>query len=145
MNKTKKIALILFFTLSILSIVYIYLKTKSENRVAIPTPIPVVFELQKAIPGNNSEVSILPTQSIEFQFSKAINTNKLILTTTPYEPFTFEKINGNKTLLIRPTPTWEVNRQYQIKFTIESEDGEKLPEFTYKFKITPMKDSLLTE
>lgn len=145
MNKKNKILLAIFIILSVLSIFFIYFQNKKNSGISTPTPKPINFELLKTIPASGSETPILPTSSIEFQFSKEIDIKSLILTTTPYEPFTFDTIDGGKTLLVRPTPAWEVKKNYQIKFTINSIEGETIPEVIYNFKIVPLTDSPLVD
>lgn len=144
--RKNKYLLIILTLLSVLPIVFIWIKISKNSQRIEPLPTPVKFELLKEIPKNGSETSILKTQSIEFQFSKKINKDSLTLTTTPYEPFTIELIDGDKTLLVRPTPTWKEKIEYTIKFTVNSLEGESLDnEIIYKFKIIPMTDSALTE
>lgn len=142
----KKLLFIILFILATISVLFIYYQSKNNNIEPIATPIPVKFELLKEIPSSGSISTILPTSAIEFDFSKPIDPNSIIVIVKPNIAFTFETSADKKILYLKSNPVWEVNKQYVISLDLKSTDGENLPEkINYSLKITKMTDSNLTE
>ena len=145
-NKKTRILITILFFFSIISVYWIYTKTKSTTQIIKPTPIPVKYEFIKAIPQTGSVSTIPATSAIEFYFTKPIQEGSADVIISPETSLTFSSDSVLKSFYIRAVPAWKLGVKYNIKVNIRSESGEILQEpINYSFELKQMKDSLLTE
>lgn len=145
--QNKKIRIIaVFLIVSIISVVWIILKTIKQPNLPVSTPVPVVFGLLKAIPQNGVNTTIVPTSAIEFIFNKSINPNTLIVSINPQSELKYEASQNGRSVFVRVTPFWETNMNYKITLNVQSDEGEKLSqEIQYPLRIIKQTESNLIE
>lgn len=143
--KIKKYILLIFLVLITFLVVVVINRNKKETQKATPTPKPIEFKFNKAIP-QGGDVNIFETSSIEFYFTRPVSKELTKVSVSPdikYEISTNSQFNS---LYIRPLPEWDIKTEYTIDIEAISLDGTKMSDkINYKFKIEPIKDSLLTE
>jgi len=143
--KNKKFILIILFILALISIVWIYLKSKGQGVTSLPTPIPRIFQLSGIAPKNGVDATIIPTTAIEFMFNKSIDPDTLVVTIDPETEFSFEVAENRRSFFVRPIPSWTIDQNYMIKIIIESDEGEKIPEIEYPLRLKKIIESDFNE
>jgi len=142
----KRLIFLALFVISVISLVWLFSLSKKPAISPTPTPVPTKFELIKAIPTNGSKNLFPATSAIEFDFSKQIDINTLVITSTPKADVAFETDQGGKILFIRALGGWRLATTYEITVDVVSKDKDKLPEnIIYTFEANIPKSSQMDE
>lgn len=126
--------------------VWIFSMTNKQRPVK-PSPTPnVKFELVRTIPANGSKDFSPNTSALEFDFSKPIDINTLILTSVPKTPLIFETNNEGNALYIRTQDGWKIGTNYTLTIDVSSIDKENLDnKIIFTFESNFPKSSLMDE
>lgn len=146
-KKNKKRIIVFLIFISILSVFWILSQTKKVPKTT-PTPIgaPLQFKLLRTNPAYGVGAQIINTNAIDFKFSKPIDVSTLVVNISPEIEFSFETDEENRVLYIIPNPNWTTDQLYKFLISVNSKDGDKLPEkIEYQLQIKPITTSELTE
>lgn len=139
------IILFILGILAIISVIWIYSKSKNSNTQPLPTIVPKIFELSNIAPKNGVDVMIIPTTAIEFTFNKSINPNSVVVNIDPAEDIKFETSENRRHVYVRPTSSWEIGKLYTITLSLESDEGEKIENINYQLKLKKITESDFNE
>jgi hypothetical protein len=141
-----------YFPIAIFAVILIsVLLVGSKIRKAPPevsiTPTPSPFGLIRVFPPQENQEFLNDTKmALQFTFSRPVDTTTTVVTIKPTIAFRLSADFSGNTLYISPIDDWETSVEYKVAIEARSRDNEVTTSpIEYSFRITPQKDSALTE
>ena len=99
----KKYKVLLIFIVFAIVFVVVYF-AKKEPAVPIPTPPPVVFELEQFFPAQGTYELVIPNFAIHFTFTKPFDVAGTAVKIEPFTDFEISTDDAGTTLFVMPVP-----------------------------------------
>jgi hypothetical protein len=112
----------------------------------VPTPPPVIFELEQSFPPQGTYELVVPNFAIHFTFTKPFDVASTAIKIEPFTDFEISTDDAGTTLFVMPVPEWKFNTEYKITVSTKSKDGDVLETpIEYQFEPIPLTTSELEQ
>ncbi len=142
LKRHKIIAIVLLLVLGI-TLFFIFRPEPSPAPQPAPTPVP--FVLEQISPTEGKQEIVIPDLAISFLFSSAVDKSSIVVNINPLTDYEISTDKTDKTIYLKPVPSWKFNSVYNIKLSVKSKDGRGLPPINYSFEPLRVTSSDLEE